>query len=52
MTISLLLLLLLLTTLHPPSRSILGSLGTFKTMWLWKSEYNEDGPNVVYRHAL
>eukprot|EP00808_Paulinella_micropora_P025941 g2244.t1 len=32
--------------------SILASLATFKSMWITRKQYDEDGPSVVYRKTF
>mmetsp|Transcript_12088 Transcript_12088/g.48670 ORF Transcript_12088/g.48670 Transcript_12088/m.48670 type:complete len:383 (-) Transcript_12088:98-1246(-) len=32
--------------------SILAALPTFRKMWVWRSEYNEDGPRILHRKTF
>jgi actin-related protein len=32
--------------------SILSSLSTFETMWIYKREYDESGPSIVHRKCF
>ena len=47
-----------LNVLNPPERkyltwiggSILGSLSSFRHMWIAKQDYDESGPSIIYRN--